>query len=49
VPIIDGPSLDDNLSEVLGLILRRVEEAVEPPEPVARDDAPAGAPRPGPA
>ena len=26
VPVIDGPSLDDNLSEVLGLILRRVEE-----------------------
>jgi 2-phosphoglycerate kinase len=27
VPVIDGPSLDDNLSEVLGMILRRVEEA----------------------
>ncbi len=26
VPVIDGPSLDDNLSEVLGMILRRVEE-----------------------
>ena len=27
VPVIDGPSLDENLSEVLGVILRRVEEA----------------------
>ena len=26
VPVIDGPSLDDNLSEVLGTILQRVEE-----------------------
>ena len=27
VPVVDGPSLDENLSEVLGMILRRVEEA----------------------
>ncbi len=26
VPVIDGPSLDDNLSDVLGTILQRVEE-----------------------
>ncbi len=26
VPVIDGPTLDDNLNEVLGMILRRVEE-----------------------
>jgi len=26
VPVVDGPSLDDNLNEVLGTILQRVEE-----------------------
>jgi 2-phosphoglycerate kinase len=26
IPVVDGPSLDDNISEVLGMILRRVEE-----------------------
>lgn len=26
VPVIDGPSLDDNLTEILGLVLQRVEE-----------------------
>jgi 2-phosphoglycerate kinase len=49
VPVIDGPSLDDNLSEVLGQILRRVEEAVGQEDPAAPGDAPAGASRAEPA
>ena len=40
VPVIDGPSLDDNLSEVLGMILRRVEEE-------GGADVPDGEPGPG--
>ena len=59
VPIIDGPSLDDNLSEILGMILRRVEEAVgdesaaprRPPRPVPLSrpaDAAAASARPAP-
>jgi 2-phosphoglycerate kinase len=45
VPIVDGPSLDDNLSEVLGLILRRVEEAVGEDQAAARAAAPPEPPR----
>jgi 2-phosphoglycerate kinase len=48
VPVIDGPSLDANLSEVLGMILRRVEEAVGEEQPPARRAAPGDAPRPEP-
>ena len=35
MPVIDGPSLDENLSEVLGTILQRVEDE-------GGDDLPAG-------
>ena len=38
VPVIDGPSLDDNLSEVLGMILRRVEEEGGADAPARRAD-----------
>ncbi len=41
VPVIDGPSLDDNLSEVLGMILRRVEEEGGEPEPAGAGQTPA--------
>ena len=45
VPVIDGPSLDDNLSEVLGMILRRVEEEGGEPEPAGEGKARAGVTR----
>ena len=38
VPVIDGPSLDDNLSEVLGMILRRVEDEGGVDAPARRTD-----------
>ena len=48
VPVIDGPSLDDNLSEVLGMILRRVEETVGEGQPPAGSPASAATSPSGP-
>ncbi len=47
VPVVDGPSLDDSLSEILGVILRRGEEEVGDGDPAAGVDPPAaGSPSP---
>jgi len=48
VPVVDGASLDDNLSEVLGTVLRRVEEAVGGKESPATGDQPEAAAGSGP-
>jgi len=44
VPVVDGPSLDDSLSEILGVILRRVEEEVGDGGSAAGVDPPAAGP-----